>query len=247
MLPIQESLQIEFLRLRSPKSIESFSQFDGSIYCIDLIDILMNNGPFQALKLFSVNSRPYGLTYEQWSIKWWAWLLKIPIQNNPVNDDTGRNAYLGQEDADVFFLCQTFGQNKPNPSRQVSVQKGKSLFMPLINWISTAPEDGQTDDDLITIAKSKMDTIRDLKIILNGNQIFRDFSQYRVQSKPFCVELPKNNILGLSPGTKKMVSDGYWILTKSILKSLDLTTFGSCSAGLTKIGANYHIKIISQE
>jgi hypothetical protein len=204
----------------------------------------MNNISFRTLQLFPVNSRPYGLTYAQWTMKWWSWLLKIPIQNSPVFDETGRNAYLDQDDPHVFFLCQTYGQNRSNPSRHVLVQKGQSLFMPLINWISIAPEDGQTDNDLILKAQSKMNSISDLTMIVNGDQFTADFSQYRVQSKPFYVDVPKENILTLQPGTKKIVSDGYWILTESIIKSMQLTTFGSCSAGLTKIGVNYDITIV---
>jgi len=204
----------------------------------------MNDRSFTTLKLFPVNSSPYGLTYEQWSKKWWSWLLNIPIQKSPVYDQTGRNAHWGQDDPNVFFLCQTYGQSNLNPTRRVLIHKGKSLFMPLINWISIVPEDGQTDSDLISKAQYKMDSIRDLRIIVDGDECTTDFCQYRVQSKPFCVDLQKDNILALQPGPKRIASDGYWILTESILKSLYLTTFGSCSAGLTKIGVNYDLRIV---
>lgn len=204
----------------------------------------MNDISFGMLKLFPVKSRPYGLTYEQWSKKWWSWLLNIPIQNSPVYDETGRNAHWGQDDPNVFFLCQTYGQSNSNPTRRILIHRGKSLFMPLINWISITPEDGLTDSELISKAQSKMNSIRDLRMIVNGYEFTADLCQYRVQSKPFCVDLQKDNILALQPGPKKIVSDGYWILTESILKSLYLTTFGSCSAGLTRIGVNYDLRIL---
>jgi hypothetical protein len=89
-----------------------------------------------------------------------------------------------------------------------------------------------------------MNSIGDLRIIVNGNEILKDFSEYRVQTSPFYVNLPKHNILGLNCGTKKLASDGFWILTESIVRSLCLKTFGSCSAGLTKIGVDYEITVI---
>jgi len=116
--------------------------------------------------------------------------------------------------------------------------------MPLINWISVAPEDGRTDSDLTSNARYKMNSIGELKVIVDGDELSTDFSQFRVQSESFYVNIPKDNILALHPGPKKLVSDGYWILTESILKPLYLRTFGSCSAGLTKIGVQYDIRLI---
>jgi len=194
-------------------------------------------------KIFPINSRPYGLTYEQWSIEWWSWLLTIPKEHNPVYDNNGTNASVNQENSSVFFLCQTFNENGSNPTRSVNIKMGNSLFFPLINWISVSPEDGLTTNDLVMKAKSKMNSIADLKIIVNGDRIIDCFSKYRVQTDSFFVNLPMNNILGVKAGPSKIASDGFWILTKPISKSLCLTTFGSCSTGRTKIGVNYKITV----
>ena len=195
------------------------------------------------LELFSNNTKPYGLTFEQWCMKWWSWLLKIPNHKNPANDATGENAYVNQVDTKVFFLCQSFEQQRISPSRRISIQRGKSLFFPLINWISVLPEDGKTDEDLMTKANAKMKSVKDLTVIVNGRQITEDFCKYRVQSRPFHVELPEENILRLLAGKKRVVSDGYWILTKPITDGFKLSTFGSCTSGLTKICVNYEITL----
>jgi hypothetical protein len=123
------------------------------------------------------------------------------------------------------------------------IQKGRSVFMPLINWISVAPEDGETDKELFLKARTKMNTIKDLKVNVNEYEISNEFDEYRIQSSPFYVELPKYNILNLAGGVRRVISDGYWILTQPIMKPILLKTFGSCSAGLTKIGVNYDIKV----
>lgn len=194
------------------------------------------------LGLFPNNSKPYGLTFEQWTRKWWIWILRIPRAINPAFDTTGKHAYTGQNNPQVFYLCQTFQQTGVVPSRVISIEKGKSLFLPLINWISVFPEDGITDNDLILKAQSKMNTISDLMITINGNEI-GGLEDYRFQSHPFHVNLPKENLLNLSPGTKRVVSDGYWLLTHPITVPVKMKTFGSCTAGKTRIGVSYHIGI----
>lgn len=207
----------------------------------------MNEKPFEGLKLFPFNAHPYGLSYEQWSMKWWSWILQIPEQSNPAFDMTGRNAYAKQDNPHVFFLCQTFDRKNSSPCRIVTIQKGTSLFFPVINWISVSPGDGKTEADLILKAETKMNTIGDLKLKINGRPICTNLEKYRVKSRPFHVNLPRNNILKLNPGVKKVVSDGYWILTEAIIEPIHLVTFGSCSAGLTKIGVNYEINIVGYQ
>jgi hypothetical protein len=197
----------------------------------------------QVLSLFPCNTKPYGFTYEQWTEKWWCWLLDIPKDISPASDETGNYAHINQNDKHVFFLCQTFEQTNSVPTRRVLIQRGKSLLFPLINWISVAPEDGETDQDLRLKARNKMNTIQNLLINVDGHEIRSGFEGFRIQSHPFYVELPKCNILNLNPGFRKVVSDGYWIFTHPIVRSISLTTFGSCTSGLTRIGVIYNISV----
>ena len=36
--------------------------------------------------VFPVDSKPYGLTYGEWTAKWWQWALSIPKDINPAGD-----------------------------------------------------------------------------------------------------------------------------------------------------------------
>ncbi len=193
--------------------------------------------------IFGIDTVPYGLTFEQWSIKWWSWLLKIPKNKNPANDSTGNNANVNQDSENVFFLCQTLEAQEPIPSRRISLQKGKSLFFPVINWISTIPEDGKTEEDLAMKAQSKMQSVKNLTMVVDGNEVRSGLDQFRVKSRSFYVDLPQDNILNLGSGIKRVVSDGFWILTKPIMHSVRLSTFGSCTSGMTRIGVNYEINV----
>lgn len=157
-------------------------------------------------------------------------------------DENGKQAHVRQENPNVFFLCQTFEKSIPPPLRFVSIPRGMSVFIPLINWISLMPEDGQSIDDLVKKAQQKMNVILDLRIQLDGEEI-QDAFDYRVQSAPFDLYLPKNNILNLNEGQRSAISDGYWILTTPLEKPITLFTYGSCTSGLTRISASYNIGI----
>ncbi len=187
------------------------------------------------------DSKPYGLSYVEWSIKWWQWLLSIPKSNNPALDSTGVNANVNQSDPNVFFLCQTYEGVKSIPNRSIHVPAGRSVFMPVINWISILHIDGETDQELVSTAKQRMDVVANLEIIINGTTINKGLEKYRAQSPFFYVVLPEDNIIEYFPGSRRCVSDGYWVFLKSLEKQTRLSSFGSCSSGVTKIGVNYEI------
>jgi len=76
-------------------------------------------------------SHPQGKTYGEWAVAWWQWALSIPEAQSPVADATGEFAGVGQS-GPVWFLAGTFGNSA---ERTVTVPAGKSIFMPVHNWI----------------------------------------------------------------------------------------------------------------
>lgn len=67
---------------------------------------------------------------------------------------------------------------------------------------------------------------------------------FRVLSPFFEVVLPEDNIIGLPSGVRRAISDGYWVFIEpKDREELVIATFGSCSAGVTRIGVAYEIRI----
>jgi hypothetical protein len=199
--------------------------------------------PLSGGRIYARDSRPFGLSLSDWSTKWWQWLLSMPKEINPTNDATGENASIGQFDPNVFFLCQTVESVKKYPSRKVSIPKGRSIFMPVLNWISNFYKHGRSDQELIDTARARMDAIGRMEVLLDGENI-QGLEQYRLLTGFFFVDLPKDNILDLPPGVTRLTSDGYWLFTQPVLKNTTISTFGSCSSGITKIGVSYSIEVI---
>ena len=199
--------------------------------------------PHSSSIIFAKDDAPEGITYENWTILWWKWLLSIPRSTNPAMDLTGENADLNQPGNKVFFLCQTIEGKQSIPCRTISIPSGTSLFMPIINWISIMGENGDTDDELSIVAKKRMDVVSNLQFSINDYLIPLD-GNYRVSSSPFDAYFPPDNIFNVQGGGfRRLVSDGYWVFLKPVRSDSLIKSYGSCSEGLTKIGISYKIKI----
>ena len=83
------------------------------------------------------HSRSFGLSYAEWSAKWWQWASGIPFAQNPLFDTTGEFADQEQS-GHVWFLAGAFGGTV---ERTVTVPVGKALFFPILNALWWAPND----------------------------------------------------------------------------------------------------------
>ena len=210
--------------------------FSKYILCVIYID---NHLSYEDVYIYPSDSTPYGQSYSEWSIRWWKWALSIPKKTNPTFDLTGAYAHIDQNEKDVFYLCQTFERLPIVPIRKITIPFGKAVFMPIINWISVIPQDGINENQLVATAKRKIDAVENLKVLLNYKELNIDYSIYRIRSATFKAYLPNDNILNVNDGYCICLSDGYWLLFKSLKRHLVLSTYGSCSLGVTKITINY--------
>lgn len=203
--------------------------------------------------IFPIDSKPYGLTYGEWTIKWWQWLLSIPISSNPAFDNAGIYANVNQHELSVFFLCQTIEGNEIIPIRKCIINSGKGIFMPIINWISILYVDGNSEQEMISTAKEKMDIIDNLQVTIDDSTITHGLTKYRVASPCFSINLPKDNILGhfhsiQSNLNVRAATDGYWIFIKPLeeCKEHHIQTLASSNSSPTKMEVIYELKIDSQ-
>lgn len=190
--------------------------------------------------LYPTESKPFGLTYNEWTVKWWKWLLSISRFQNPAFDNTGTFAGVQQIDANVFFLCQTIETPREIPWRTIIMPPDKSILMPVINWISIQ-ENNETDNELLANAKMHTDEVANMQFRIDDINI-ENLRDYRVVSDFFTIDFPLDNVFNVSPGLHRCVSDGYWLFFKPLKKIAKVSSYGSCSSGITKISANYYLQ-----
>jgi hypothetical protein len=162
--------------------------------------------------IFTPDSQPYGLTYGEWTAKWWQWAESIPTENNPQLDETGEDCAQAQnQTGPVWFLAGTSGGTV---ERTCTIPAGKAILIPVLNTVNIRAA-SETDEELLAGAKSAVDSVTILEFSIDGLPL-QDIWNYRIQSPFFDVTLPNDNVFGISEGTYRAVADGYWVFLEPL-------------------------------
>jgi hypothetical protein len=162
--------------------------------------------------VFPPDSQPYGLTYGEWTAKWWQWAESIPTENNPQLDETGEDCAQAQnQTGPVWFLTGTSGGSV---ERTCTISAGKAILIPVLNNINIRAA-SETDEELLAGAKSLTDSVTILEFSIDGVPL-QNLWNYRIQSPFFDVTLPNDNVFGISAGTYRAVADGYWVFLQPL-------------------------------
>jgi hypothetical protein len=183
--------------------------------------------------VFPPDSKPYGLTYGEWTAKWWQWAYLMPEANNPLVDNTGKNCANNQT-GPVWFLAGTSGGAV---TRECTISSGNAILVPIINVECDSALDPSldTEAELRACAKADQDTVIAKEITVDGVNI-GSLDSYRFESSLFNLTFPENNIAGVAPQTAKAVSDGFWILLEPLSPGMHEIHFKAALGDPTAIG-----------
>ena len=182
--------------------------------------VILNNSTITSTvedgKVFQPHSKPYNLTYGEWTARWWQWAYSIPRETNPAYDDTGKYCSENQL-GPVWFFPGTYG--KP-VIRECTVPTGKAILFPVLNSECSFAEfpELKTVEDLRICATAFQDQVTQLHTSIDGRDIPQiELEKYRIESPLFYFTLPENNILDLPTNTTTAaVSDGNWVFVKPL-------------------------------
>jgi hypothetical protein len=183
--------------------------------------------------IFPPDAQPYGLTYGEWTARWWQWAFSMPEADNPSVDDTGQNCANNQS-GPVWFLAGTFGGAV---TRECIIPSDKAILVPIINVECDSATDPafDTESELRSCAKADQDTVITKEITIDGINI-DNLDSYRFQSPLFSLTFPENNIAGIAPQTATAVSDGYWVLLEPLPPGTHEIHFKAALGDPTAIG-----------
>jgi hypothetical protein len=177
------------------------------------IQAQQNNSNSSMVAVFPPDSKPYNMTYGEWTAKWIQWEYSMPEEDNPAVDDTGENCGNNQT-GPVWFLAGTFGGAV---TRQCTIPSDRAILVPIILGLCESATDPalDTEEELRSCAKADQDLVIGKEITVDGVNI-GNLDSYRFQSPLFNLTFPENNIAGVPPQTAKAVSDGFWILLEPL-------------------------------
>jgi hypothetical protein len=163
--------------------------------------------------VFAIDSNPYGLSYEDWTIKWWQWAYSMTVETSPQLDQTGEQCGEGQGVMPIFFLADGAGSVV---ERTCTVPAEKAILIPVsVVECSFAEGSGTTEEELHTCAQEDESSNPTLFLSVDGRQI-QQIAKYRVHSSAFNVTVPENGMFGAKAGPTRAVSDGYWIILEPL-------------------------------
>jgi hypothetical protein len=183
------------------------------------------------------------------SAQWWQWALSIPTPSNPLTDVTGTNCMAGQR-GDVWFLTGPFGSGAL--SRRCSVPQGVALFFPIVNFVNINVPHHCGQDGPLSVAELRapvapfINGVSGMTATLDSRALK---GIRRIQSAPFAVTLPVDNIFvgpcgGGSPAGifSPATDDGYYVLVDGLTPGVHTLQF--TAAGTADLNVTYTLDVI---
>jgi hypothetical protein len=170
------------------------------------------------IKIYDRSFEPFGKTWEYWTQRFWQWLVSIPTNENPANDDTGQFCDKNQN-GPVWFLTGTAAGVLSREwrlgldvvQRKCNIPSGKAILAAVETCeVSLAEFHNFTEQDLIDYVKTN--NVSSMDASIDGIKLQRaDLEKYRVQTELFELDMVKNNIFEASAGPTQAASDGYFL------------------------------------
>jgi hypothetical protein len=225
-----------------------------SISCLILTFSLFPVNPIVAqthsvgtnVQLFTLESTPFGTPYNEWTSMWWKWLISIPLSESPAADSTGQYCAKNQT-GPVWFLAGTF---QGLAVRTCEIPADKGIFFPVFNAECSFAEypNLKSDSELSQCAGEAIDPVTVVQASIDGVEI-QNIS--RVQSLPFNVTFPVENIFGVQAGPTRAVSDGFWIFLQPLSPGNHEINFKGALVDYTTTGivsvtndVTYHLTVV---
>ena len=163
--------------------------------------------------VYDINSKPFNVSYADWTERWWQWTYSIPWDKNPSYDDTGKYCSENQS-SPVWFLTLAY---EHSVVRTCEIPENTALLITLLNSECSYAEFLmlKTEDELRECAKRMQDLVIGVNASLNKVPI-SNLENYRIQTDIFNFTLPENNILNLTSQTTQAVADGNWLFLKPL-------------------------------
>jgi hypothetical protein len=176
--------------------------------------------------IYSVDSSPYNMTYQNWVQKWWEWYVSVPKTHSPNYPDypnhiTTNDCSVLQEPSNPVFYLFTPITDMASVELTCTIPKGKSILLPIVSAAAdfgdpTLPS--KTDQSLVSTVKPGNDFAQ-IKVELDGKTLaFNSDPKWRIMTDFFNITLPEHNLWDdkESPGTYRAIAEGYNLFLKPL-------------------------------
>ncbi len=158
--------------------------------------------------LIAPTAAPHGVSYAEWSIRWWQWMFGQPAASCPNFDLTGELYPWGQDLSEhVLLLPGSWGGPA---TRTLTIPKGTMLFVPIINAAYVLFPGDPVDWSYVTGFMSSVSEAT-LTVDRRHLDLYRPAFQVGLQA-PFEVWFPEGNLIEQPAGYYTCGEDGYYAM-----------------------------------
>ena len=192
--------------------------------------------------VFPPNSRVQGLTYGEWSVKWWQYVFSLPVDQNPLVGATGAECAFKLYGNVALVVVDPLS---PDPI-ECQVPAGTTLFLDILSaecsTLEEPPFYGGNEEELRTCAQGFI--LHDLAATIDGVAI-QNIEEYTHTSPLFEFTLPEDNILGVEAGlTAQSISNGSHLMLAPLTPGEHTIHFHASYPDLEfTVDTNYHITV----
>jgi hypothetical protein len=157
--------------------------------------------------IYSTNSNPYGIPYQEWTARFWQWLYSFPADQHPRENYTPEKCANGQQGPVWFLDAPLSGKQE----RTCSIPAGKSIFSAVLNGQCDSSDSSlRTDEDIRKCATEGND-YGVISGTLDGVEI-KNLDKYRTDSGFYNITHAEDNIYD-SPagGLYRAFTNGYFV------------------------------------
>ncbi|NAL78697.1 hypothetical protein [Nitrososphaera sp. AFS] len=155
--------------------------------------------------LYSTNSSPYGIPYQQWAEKWWQWSFSIPQEDHPRQNNTASNCARGQS-GPVWFLADSLSGTV---QRTCVIPTGKSILVGLLTGECDRSDPTLHNDQDVRQCATEGNDYGVIGATLDGVQL-QNLNQYRIDSGFYNLTIPPDNIYKEKPGMYRAFTNGFF-------------------------------------
>jgi hypothetical protein len=162
-------------------------------------------------RIYTNNTQPYGIPYNQWAAKWWQWTQSIPGPVHPRDHPSEQNCKIAQQ-GPVWFLADLLNGTQ---GRACTIPASKSIFVSLVGGFCGSDSPSVTNNESLRQCAVDGDNYATVQATLDGKEI-KNLDQYRIRYGPFVINYGNNNIYGHKAGTARGDVDGYYLFLKPL-------------------------------
>jgi hypothetical protein len=162
-------------------------------------------------EIFSKDSKPFGLSYEEWIIKWWMWHISLPKEGHPFITPNLVNCPVGKSGQVSFLTHSLEGESHYT----CIIPAGHAVLLPISTGECNSNEAHSEASAVLLKCATEGQHYLTFQVTVDGVPL-KGLEQNSVVSPFFNISIPQDNVYSLNPGTFKAVVAGYFAFLKPL-------------------------------